>query len=124
MSRVSSAPTGREEGSGGGDERMPDGRGGCEAGITEGRASAEAAGAALGLDGGGGADFNGGGTGGLLAGRVGNSGGCLGGGNTAACPFCAFAMMCLPRWTAPRDAISVAVCNRGTERFRVHRSVR
>lgn len=96
---------------------MPDGRGGCEAGTTEGRAgAAAAAGAALGLDGGG-AVFKGGGMGGLLAGRVGNSGGCLGGGNTAACPFCAFAMMCLPRRTPLSDAIVVGMCNRGTAGF-------
>jgi hypothetical protein len=93
---------------------MPDGRGGCDAGTTEGRVGAAApGGAALGLDGGG-AVFKGGATGGLLAGRVGNWGGCLGGGSTAGCPFCMFAMMCLPRWTHRVTRSPSLVCNRGT----------
>jgi hypothetical protein len=92
-SRASSATT-RRDGSGGGEDRMPEGRGGGEVGATEGRGGAAEGGAALGLDGGGATVLTGGG---LLVGGLRNCGLCIGGGSAAKCPFCPFAMICLPR---------------------------
>jgi hypothetical protein len=90
------------EGRGGCDAGASEGRGGCEAGTTEGRVAPAAGGDTLDLADGGPTDFPAGSVGGLLAGGAGNPVLCMGGGSAAGCPFCAFAMIRLPRWTAWR----------------------